>query len=152
MSSRIALFAGSFDPFTVGHDSVVRRGLAIFDSIVIAVGVSDSKQGSVAADQRVATIKKLYSAEPRVEVCSYSGLTIDVALSKGACCLLRGVRNSKDFEYELSLADINRQLSGIETLFLPTEPSLSSISSSVVRELQKYGRDTSCFLPSESHE
>lgn len=145
---RKAVFAGSFDPFTRGHDDIVRRGLEMFDHIVIAIGVNASKPGSQtrAADSATA-IRKLYADEPRVEVAVYTCLTVDFARSLGAQFLLRGVRSVKDFEYERDMADINRQLSGLETVILFSKPELSTVSSSVVRELVNYGHDVSAFLP-----
>ena len=111
---RTAVFAGSFDPFTRGHDDIVRRGLELFDHIVIAIGVNASKPGAQtrAADSATA-IRRLYADDPRVEVAVYTCLTVDFARSLGAQFLLRGVRSVKDFEYERDMADINRQLSGL---------------------------------------
>lgn len=144
---RIAFFAGSFDPFTVGHASVVERALTMFDSVVIGVGVNIRKSGENNASRRVADIARLYEARPEVTVVEYEGLTADAALACGACCLLRGVRSVKDFEYERDLADINRQLSGLETVLIYSLPHHSAISSSAVRELQAFGKDVSEFLP-----
>ncbi|MCM1068238.1 MAG: pantetheine-phosphate adenylyltransferase [Muribaculaceae bacterium] len=143
---RTALFAGSFNPFTRGHADIVARGLEIFDRIVIGVGVNADKAGGTDCS---AAIRELYADEPRVEVAVYSTLTADFAAELGASALLRGVRTVKDFEYERDLADINRQLSGIETVILFSRPEYAAISSSVVRELQCYGRDVSPFLPSK---
>lgn len=145
---RTAVFAGSFDPFTRGHDDIVCRGLEIFDHIVIAIGVNASKPGAQtrAADSATA-IRRLYADDPRVEVAVYTCLTVDFARSLGAQFLLRGVRSVKDFEYERDMADINRQLSGLETVILFSSPELSAVSSSVVRELAAYGHDVSAFLP-----
>ena len=145
---RTAVFAGSFDPFTRGHDDIVRRGLELFDHIVIAIGVNASKPGAQtrAADSATA-IRRLYADDPRVEVAVYTCLTVDFARSLGAQFLLRGVRSVKDFEYERDMADINRQLSGLETVILFSSPELSAVSSSVVRELAAYGHDVSAFLP-----
>lgn len=147
---RVALFAGSFDPFTVGHASVVERALPLFDTIVIAIGINASKPGHTPADERVEAIRRIYAALPpgRVEVLAYGGeLTVDVAARTGARWLLRGVRSVKDLEYERDLADINRKLSGLETILLYTEPQYAAISSSVVRELMAYHRDVEEFLP-----
>ncbi len=146
---RTAVFAGSFDPFTLGHADIVRRGLEIFDHIVVAIGVNAAKLGSQtrAADSATA-IRRVFADEPRVEVAVYTCLTVDFAQSLGAQFLLRGVRSVKDFEYERDMADINRQLSGLETVILFSRPELSAVSSSVVRELADYGHDVSAFLPS----
>ncbi len=141
------LFVGSFDPFTIGHDSIVRRALPLFDHIIIGVGVNERKKYMLSAEERVKRIKRLYADEPKIEVKSYSDLTIDFARREQATYIIKGVRSVKDFEYEREQADVNRLLSGVETIFLYAEPQLSSISSSMVRELQHFGRDISEFLP-----
>lgn len=143
-----AFFPGSFDPFTRGHQSLVDRGLEIFDSVVIGVGVSATKpvtEEALAA--RLDPIQRLYAGQARVEVISYSGLTVDAARQHGCSIMLRGIRNVIDMEYERSLADVNRRICGMETVFLFTLPELSAVSSSVVRELEKYGHDVTPFLP-----
>ena len=119
----------------------------MFDGVVVAVGYNEQKQGWMPVTERVGAIRKVFDGEPRVEVTSYSGLTIDLARQKGISVIVRGIRSMTDFEYEMQLADVNRRLSGIETILLPTSPELASISSSVVRELARYGRDISEFLP-----
>ncbi|MDE6179486.1 MAG: pantetheine-phosphate adenylyltransferase [Duncaniella sp.] len=144
---RTILFAGSFDPFTRGHQSLVERALPLCDRLIIAVGHHPSKAGSSEVSERVAAIAGLYACEPRVEAVSYSGLTVDACRLYGARWMLRGVRSVADFEYERNLADINRAISGIETLILFSLPELAAISSSAVRELRSYGRDVSQFLP-----
>ena len=141
------LFVGSFDPFTIGHDSIVRRALPLFDHIIIGVGVNERKKYMLSAEERVKRIKHLYADEPKIEVKAYSDLTIDFARREQATYIIKGVRSVKDFEYEREQADVNRLLSGVETIFLYAEPQLSSISSSMVRELQHFGRDISEFLP-----
>lgn len=141
------LFPGSFNPFTVGHQSLVSRVLPLFDRVVIAVGVNSSKETGPQADTRVEEIRALYASEPKVSVIAYSGLTVDTCEAQGARWMLRGVRSAVDFEYERNLADINRRISGIETLLLFTLPEYAAVSSSVVRELRSYGRDVSEFLP-----
>lgn len=141
------LFVGSFDPFTIGHDSIVRRALPLFDHIIIGVGVNERKKYMLSAEERVKRIKRLYADEPKIEVKAYSDLTIDFARREQATYIIKGVRSVKDFEYEREQADVNRLLSGVETIFLYAEPQLSSISSSMVRELQHFGRDISEFLP-----
>jgi len=141
------LFAGSFDPFTRGHDSLVRRALLLADSVVVAVGENVGKQGLLPPAERVAAIRQLYAAEPRVSVCSYHGLTAELAREVGATALLRGVRSTKDYELERDMADVNRKLTGVETILLVAEPEYAAISSSIVRELMKFGADVSEFLP-----
>ena len=144
---RIALFPGTFDPFTLGHQSLVKRVLTCADAVVIAIGINEKKQTYYTLEQRVSAIRALYAEEPRVKVITYSDLTVDVAQQEQASFILRGVRSVIDFEYEKAIADVNRQLSGIETLLLFTEPAYAHISSSVVRELLHFGKDVSAFLP-----
>lgn len=144
---RIALFPGTFDPFTIGHKSLVERGLTCVDEIVIAIGINEKKKTYYTLEQRIEAISRLYAEEPRVRVISYSGLTVDVAQREKAQFILRGIRSVVDFEYEKSIADVNRQLTGIETLLLFTEPAYAHISSSVVRELLHFGKDVSQFIP-----
>ena len=141
------LFVGSFDPFTIGHASIVRRALPLFDHIIIGVGVNERKKYMLDAEERVRRIKRLYADNPKIEVKAYSDLTIDFARREQATYIIKGVRSVKDFEYEREQADVNRLLSGVETIFLYAEPQLSSISSTMVRELQHFGRDISEFLP-----
>lgn len=143
----LALFPGSFDPFTLGHADIVKRALGLFDEVVIAVGYNEQKSGWMPVEERVAAIKKLYADEPRIRVESYSGLTVDFAKAKGISVIVRGVRTTADFEYEMQMADVNRQLTGIETILLPASPQFASLSSSVVRELAHFGHDISEFLP-----
>ena len=141
------LFPGSFDPFTRGHDDIVKRALGLFDEVIIAAGYNESKKGWLTPEERVRTISKLYADEPRITVESYTGLTVDFAREHGVTAIIRGVRTTADFEYEMQMADVNRQLAGIETILLPASPQLSSISSSIVRELAHFGRDVSSLLP-----
>ncbi len=144
---RIALFAGTFDPYTRGHHAIVQRALSMFDGVVVAIGNNINKRTMFSIDERLERISKLYSDEPRVNVAVYEGLTTDFARKTGAVCLLRGVRSVKDFEYERGLADINLRISGVDTVLLVGEPQYSAISSSVVRELLAYGKDVTEFLP-----
>ena len=144
---RIAFFPGTFDPFTIGHKSLVERGLTCVDEIVIAIGINEKKKTYYTLEQRIEAIRRLYADEPRVRVISYSGLTVDVAQREKAQFILRGIRSVIDFEYEKSIADVNRQLTGIETLLLFTEPAYAHVSSSVVRELLHFGKDVSPFIP-----
>jgi len=145
---KIGVFVGSFDPFTVGHDSIVTRSLGLFDRLVIGVvGDQVHKPGMASAEERMKAIAQLYADEPRIEVKPYYGLAVEFAQEQGAHYIIKGVRSVKDFEYEREQADINRQISGIETILLFAEPQYASVSSSVVRELQHFGRDISEFLP-----
>jgi len=139
---------GSFNPFTIGHDSIVRRALPLFDRLVIGVvGDQVHKPDMPSAEERIRAIQALYADEPRIEVKAYYGLAVDFARAEKARFIVKGVRSVKDFEYERDQADINRQLSGIETLLLYSEPQYSAISSSMVRELQHFGVDVSAYLP-----
>lgn len=147
MSKRIALFPGTFDPFTIGHESLVRRGLLLVDEIIIAIGINDAKKTYFPIEKRVQMIQDLYRDEPRVKVESYDNLTIDFAKEKNANYILRGIRSVIDFEYEKTIADMNRTLSGIETFVLFTEPALTHISSSLVRELLRFGKKVDNFIP-----
>ena len=142
-----ALFPGTFDPFTLGHHSIVKRTLAFMDEVILGIGINENKRCLISVEKRMESIQKLYADEPRVKVLAYNGLTVDFAQEQEVGFIIRGIRTVKDFEYEEGIADINRKLSGIETVFLFTEPELSSVSSSVVRELLHYGKDVSVFLP-----
>ena len=142
-----AIFPGTFDPFTLGHHSIVKRALVFMGEVIIGIGINENKRCLLPVEKRVESIQKLYADEPKVKVLAYSGLTVDFAQQQGAEVIIRGIRTVKDFEYEEGIADINRKLSGIDTVFLVTEPEYSAISSSVVRELLHYGKDVSAFLP-----
>ena len=142
-----ALFAGSFDPFTIGHYTVVKRALPMFDKITIGIGINSGKKSMFPIEERVKAIEKAFAGEERIEVKVYDCLTMDFAKEIGADVLLRGVRTTKDFEYEREIADINLKLGGIETVLLISEPEYASVSSSVVRELITYGKDVSELLP-----
>ena len=144
---RVAVFAGSFDPYTLGHHSIVERGLQLFDSIVIAIGINIDKTSPADVETRVASIARIYTNEPRVSVIAYSTLTVDLAASVGAKFLLRGARSVKDFEYERTLADVNRRIGGIETVILPALPELEWLSSTVLRDMSSHGRDISQYIP-----
>lgn len=142
-----ALFPGTFDPFTIGHYSLIKRSLQLMDEIVIAIGVNDNKKSYFSLDRRMEMIRSLYADNPRVTVASYDCLTVDFATQIGANFILRGIRSVNDFEYEKTIADMNRNMTGIETFILFTEPELTHISSTIVRELLKYGHDVSKFVP-----
>lgn len=141
-----ALYAGTFNPFTIGHLDIVERALNIFSKVVIVCGVNKNKKGS----GNVEAIAQLFENEPRVEVMEWSGLTIDCARQIGADILVRGARTAADFEAERTLADINRELSGIDTIIFTTKPQLSLVSSSMVRELEAFGHDTSKYIPEKN--
>lgn len=144
---KTAIFAGSFDPFTIGHKDVADRALPLFDRLVIAVGVNREKKGRHSVDDRVETIRRVYADNPKVEVVSYDTLTTDLAARYDAGYMVRGVRSILDFEYERNMADINRSLTGVETVLLFADPALGHISSSMVRELEAFGKDITQYLP-----
>ena len=143
---RIGVFTGTFDPFTIGHQNIVERALPLFDKLVIAVAVSKLKHTQKEISERLNNIQALYADNGNIKVVAYSDLTVDMAKREGANFIVRGVRSVKDFEYEREQAEINRRLSGIETVLLFSNPSLSSISSTLVRELQFFGKDASEFI------
>lgn len=142
-----AIFPGTFDPFTTGHDSLVKRSLEIVDELVIAIGVNDTKKSFFTIDQRLGMIRSLYKDDLRISVEPYDCLTVDFANQVGAKLIVRGIRSINDFEYEKTIADMNRSLSGIETIILFTEPALTHISSTIVRELLRYGHNIDKFIP-----
>ena len=144
---RTAIFPGTFDPFTIGHDALVRRALSLVDNIYIAIGINTGKRTMLSLEERMEHITALYKDEPRIHVVSYEGLTTDFAQSIGAKFIVRGVRSAIDFEYERNIADVNRMLTGIDTVLLISEPQYAAISSSMVRELAHFGKDISPYLP-----
>lgn len=146
--ARIALFAGSFDPFTRGHEAVVEEALRLFDEVVVGVGENVSKHSLLSVEQRCRLIEEVYSDNNRVRVTSYSTLTGDFAREVGATVLVRGVRNTVDFEFERTIELTNRQLfPELTTVLLPTPVEYMHISSSMVRELLAFGRDVTDYLP-----
>ncbi|MBI5539583.1 MAG: pantetheine-phosphate adenylyltransferase [Bacteroidia bacterium] len=146
---RIAIFPGSFDPITKGHESVVKRALPLFDKIIIAIGVNAEKKDSFfSLEKRIEWIKQTFKNEPNVEVMEYSGLTVDFCKKMNARFILRGLRTSADFEFERAIAQTNRFLANnIETIFLLTTPEHTPINSTIVREVYKNGGDASLFVP-----
>ena len=144
---KTGIFVGSFDPFTIGHDHIVKRALPLFDRIIIGVGVNERKQYMQSAEIRKQKIQKLYKNEKKITVKTYSDLTVDFAHREMADYIIKGVRSVKDFEYEREQADVNRRLGNIDTLLFLAEPGMESISSSLVRELVHFGKDVREFLP-----
>ncbi|MBC7569466.1 MAG: pantetheine-phosphate adenylyltransferase [Spirosoma sp.] len=145
---RIALFPGSFDPFTKGHEDIVRRGLRLFDEIIIGIGRNARKERYFPLEQMIGLIEEAFADEPAVRIISYDDLTASVARQQGARFLLRGLRNTTDFEYENGISQVNRFVyEEVETVFLITSPSLAPISSSIIRDLHRYGQNVDDFLP-----
>jgi pantetheine-phosphate adenylyltransferase len=145
---RIAVFPGTFDPITRGHEDIVRRAADIFDRVIIAMGRNTKKQSLFPLEERLAWIREIFKDDPRIEVDTYDELTVEYCRRKGANFIVRGLRTSGDFEYEAHLAQVNRKLdSSIETIFIITSPELSNISSTVVRDIIIYGGDYTPFVP-----
>ena len=145
--AKTALFPGSFDPFTKGRQNIVERALPLFDRLVIGIGRNTTKQTLYTPEERQQQIAALFANEPRIEVRIYDVLTVDFAKSVGAQYVLRGVRTMADFEYERTIADVNKRLAGLETVLLFADADTASISSSLVRELKAFGKDVTDFLP-----
>jgi pantetheine-phosphate adenylyltransferase len=145
---RIAVFPGSFDPVTRGHESVIRRARPLFDEIIVAIGENSEKKGYFPLEQRLSWLENTFRDDPGILVRIYSGLTVDFCREAGAQFILRGLRTSADFEFERTIGQVNRQLDpAIETVFVLCNPEYASLSSSIVREVHKYGGDISQFLP-----
>ena len=144
-----AIFPGSFDPFTVGHFDIVKRGLELFDEIIIGIGRNSTKRETFPIREREEAIRKIYANEPRVKVAIYDCLTVDFANEQGAKFILRGIRCVEDFEYERNMAESNKQLGDVETIILYTRPEYAHISSTLVRDLYAYGKDVSAFVPNK---
>lgn len=144
---RKAVFPGSFDPITLGHFDIIKRGIPLFDEVIIAIGVNADKKYMFSLDERKSFIEKAFKDEPKVSVITYEGLTIDLCRKMGADFILRGLRNPADFEFEKAIAHTNRKLSKIETVFLLTAAQTSYISSSIVRDVIRNGGDYSVLVP-----
>lgn len=147
---KVALFPGSFDPFTKGHEDIVRRSRDIFDEVIIAVGYNSAKSRYFEVDYMVERIESAFANDEAVSVMVYNELTADLARKTGASYLVRGLRNTTDFEYENSISQVNRYLNEtLETVFLITSPEYAHISSTIIREVHKYDGDISPFIPYE---
>ena len=142
-----AVFPGSFDPITLGHYDIIQRGLSLFDHLVVAIGENSEKGYRFSLEQRLAFLQKAFGDEPRIEITTYSGLTVDFCKSIDAQFILRGLRNPADFEFEKAIAHTNRTLSKIETVFLLTASDKAFISSSIVRDVLKHNGDISALVP-----
>lgn len=147
---RIALFPGTFDPLTLGHVDVLTRALPLFDKIIVGIGVNSSKIPMFNLDQRVSWIKDVFKSQPKIEVATYEGLTINFCDKVNAQFILRGIRTIADFEYEKGIGDMNKTLAPhIETIFLACNPQFSTVSSTLVRDVIRNGGNASLFLPKE---
>ena len=145
---KIAVFPGSFDPFTVGHESVVKRALPLFDTIIIAVGTNTTKQSFFTLEQRMQMIGDVFNGEPRVVIDRYKGLTVDYCKARGATYLLRGLRTSADFEFERAIAQLNKSMyPEVESVFLLTLPEHTPVNSTIVRDIIRHGGDAKKFIP-----
>lgn len=147
LDCKVAIFPGSFDPFTIGHQAVVRQALPLFDRLVIAIGINRQKRRYVPEEECLSRIRRLYEGVDNVVVTTYHGLTTDLAREYGARYIVRGVRNITDFEYERNIADVNRRMTGVETLFFIADPDTAYVSSSLVRELASFGKPIDHLLP-----
>lgn len=147
---KIAVFPGSFDPITTGHVDLIYRSLPLFDKIVVAVGVNSNKKTLFTLETRLKWLKEVFKEEPKIEIAYFEGLTVDFCKSIGAKYLIRGLRNSSDFDYEKTISQLNSVIgNGMETFFLISKPGFSHISSTIVREIIKAGGDASVFVPKE---
>ena len=148
--SRIAIFPGSFSPFTIGHQSIVDRALPLFDKIVISIGINSEKLQYFSIEERMQWIKDVYNNNPKIDAKQYKGLTVDFCKKENANYILRGLRDSHDFKFEKNIAHMNKELNpNIETIFIITPPKISHISSSIIRDIIKNGGDVSKFIPEE---
>jgi len=147
---RIAVFPGSFDPPTRGHESIIRRALPLFDRIIIGIGENAEKKQTFSLEQRIEWLSLVFNRESRITVVQYSGLTIDFCRKTGARFILRGLRTAADFEFERSIGQMNKYMNqDIETVFLLCSPEFASLSSSIVRDILRNGGDVTQFIPQE---
>lgn len=145
---KVAVFPGSFDPFTIGHESIVRRALSMFDEIIIMIGYNSNKRAYYPISKRKEWIKRVFENEPKVKVGKFEGLTVDYCRKVHAQYILRGLRTASDFEYERAIAQINKRMyPEIETVFLLTSPEYTAITSTIVRDILRHKGDASIFLP-----
>jgi len=146
---RVAVFPGSFDPFTIGHESIVRRSLSLYDKIIIMVGYNANKKSFFSIEKRVKWIKQVFKNDKKIEVQIHEGLTVDFCKKVGAKYILRGLRTSSDFEYERAIAQVNKKMHPeIETVFLLTLPEHTPVNATIIRDIVFHGGDASMFLPS----
>ena len=145
--TKIAIFPGSFSPFTVGHQSIVDRALPLFDKIIISIGINSEKNQYFSIEERLQWIKDVYGNNPKIEIKFYEGLTVDFCKKENAGFIIRGIRNTTDFNYEQPIAQTNFKMAGIESIFLSCSPSVSNISSSIVRDVMRNKGDYSDLVP-----
>ena len=152
MNKKVAVFPGSFDPITKGHESIIKRALPLFDQIIVAIGVNSQKSYLFPLETREQWLKDIFKDEPKVKVVQYQKLTVELCKDYNAQFILRGLRNTVDFNYEKNIAQMNKAMeSGIETIFYITDPELSSINATIVREIYKNGGDITQFMPNGIH-
>lgn len=143
-----AIFPGSFDPFTRGHENIIERALPLFSKITIAIGVNSNKEGFFSIEERIELIDSVFKNEPKIEIEAYEGLTVEYCKNKGVSHMLRGIRTASDFEYERGVAQMNKlMLPEVESVFLLTTPELTPVNSTIVRDIMRYGGDVKQFLP-----
>ncbi len=145
---RIAIFPGSFDPITCGHEDIINRAVPLFDKIIVSIGRNEDKKNYFTIDQRLGFLKTVFAGNIKIEIDTYEGLTVDYCRKVGANYILRGLRTSADFEFERSIGQVNKKLyPEIETIFLLTHPEYTSLNSSVVRDILRHGGNVSQFIP-----
>lgn len=148
---KIALFPGSFDPVTKAHVDIIKRSINLFDKVYIGIGNNSSKQGFLSIEKRELMLRAVFEAEPKIHIVAYEGLTIDFCKSIGAAYMIRGIRTVSDFEYEKAIAQMNHALEpSIESIFIVSKPGYSSISSTIVREILRFGGNPEQFIPKEA--
>lgn len=148
--SKIAVFPGSFSPFSIGHQSVIEKALPLFDKVIISIGINSEKDQYFSIEERIQWIESVYGNNEKIEIKRYEGLTVDFCKKEGANFILRGLRDSHDFKFEKNIAQMNKELNAdIETIFIITPPGVSHISSSLIRDIIKKGGDISKFIPKE---
>lgn len=148
---KIALFPGSFDPITKAHVDILKRSISLFDKVYVGIGLNSNKKPLMEADKRLEMLKAVFKSEPKIKVISYEGLTVNFCQKIGASYMIRGIRTVSDFEYEKAIAQMNHALiPNIESIFILSKPGYSSISSTIVRDILRYGGDVSQFVPAEA--
>lgn len=145
-TQKIVVYPGSFDPITLGHESVIRRAMPLFDKIIVAIGQNNDKRNLFPIEKRIQWIKAIFKDEPKIEVQTYKGLTVNYCNEIGANFLLRGLRTSADFEFERSVGQINKKMGHIDTIFILAEPEYTPLQSSIVRDIFIHGGDVSPFI------